>query len=98
MPGQYNQVPARDKIKIGEVVQVLQKKDYESGKITKGKVVRILTSLLTHPRGIKVMLDSGEVGRVQALNNDPIITLPEKGLDPIRNYQLDELPGEDDLR
>jgi uncharacterized repeat protein (TIGR03833 family) len=30
-------------------------------------VARILTKSSTHPHGIKVMLDNGKVGRVQAI-------------------------------
>ena len=41
------------------------KKDQPTGKLTRGKVARILTSDSQHHRGIKVMLEDGQVGRVQ---------------------------------
>ena len=58
-------VPSRDKITIGIAVQIVQKQDQRTGKLTDGKVKRILTSINLHPYGIKVELDSGKIGRVQ---------------------------------
>ncbi|MDH3502158.1 MAG: YwbE family protein [Nitrosopumilus sp.] len=57
--------PSRDKIKIGILVQIVQKQDQRTGKLTEGKVKRILTSSDSHPHGIKVELDNGKIGRVQ---------------------------------
>lgn len=54
----------RNQIQIGANVQIVQKQDQRSGKLTNGTVMRILTNSATHPRGIKVMLDGGIVGRV----------------------------------
>jgi len=55
----------RDKITIGVIVQIVQKQDQRTRKLTKGAVKRILTSSNFHPHGIKVELDNGKVGRVQ---------------------------------
>ncbi len=55
----------RNNIKIGATVMVVQKQDQQSGKLTEGVVERILTNSLDHPRGIKVMLKNGIVGRVK---------------------------------
>ena len=55
----------RDNIKIGSKVLVVQKQDQRSGKLAEGVVIRILTNSMNHPRGIKVMLEGGIVGRVQ---------------------------------
>lgn len=60
-------IPSRDKIKIGITVQIVQKQDQRSGNLTRGTVKRILTSSNSHPHGIKVELDSGEIGRVQKI-------------------------------
>lgn len=57
----------RDNIKIGSKVLVVQKQDQRTGKLTEGVVSRILTNSKTHPHGIKVMLESGIVGRVQKI-------------------------------
>lgn len=55
----------RSSIKPGTKVQVVQKQDQRTGKLTEGIVKRILTNSANHPRGIKVMLEDGTVGRVQ---------------------------------
>ncbi len=55
----------RNNIKIGTKVQVVQKQDQRTGKLTEGVVMRILTNSNNHRRGIKVMLEGGIVGRVQ---------------------------------
>lgn len=52
-------------IKVGTKVQVVQKQDQLTGKLTEGVVMRILTNSSNHPRGIKVMLEGGIAGRVQ---------------------------------
>lgn len=59
----------RAEIKIGAKVRIVQKQDQRSGKLTEGAVAKILTNSATHPHGIKVMLDSGIVGRVKELLN-----------------------------
>lgn len=55
----------RADIKIGQEVDIVLKKDQRSGDLTRGIVKRILTKFPTHHHGIKVMLDTGEVGRVK---------------------------------
>lgn len=57
----------RSSIKIGTKVMVVQKQDQRTGKLTEGIVKRILTNSPNHPRGIKVMLENGIVGRVQQI-------------------------------
>jgi uncharacterized repeat protein (TIGR03833 family) len=57
----------RNNIKIGAKVMVVQKQDQRTGKLTEGIVMRILTNSRNHPRGIKVMLENGIVGRVQRI-------------------------------
>lgn len=54
-------------IKPGIRVQVIQKQDQPSGKLTEGIVQNILTKSPHHPHGIKVRLVSGVVGRVQEI-------------------------------
>jgi len=55
----------RANIKLGLSVQIVLKKDQRSGKTTKGTVKDILTKSPTHPHGIKVRLESGDIGRVK---------------------------------
>lgn len=52
-------------IHSGLMVAIVQKQDQPTGKLTQGFVKDILTSAAVHPRGIKVRLETGEVGRVQ---------------------------------
>jgi uncharacterized repeat protein (TIGR03833 family) len=53
------------KIKSGLHVLIVLKKDQRSGKLTEGIVKDVLTKSPTHPHGIKVRLESGEIGRVK---------------------------------
>ena len=55
----------RASIHPGMPVDIVLKADQPTGKLTRGVVKRILTNSPTHPRGIKVMLEDGQVGRVQ---------------------------------
>lgn len=57
----------RSNIKIGQEVDIVLKKDQRTGKRTRGKVHAILTSAAFHSRGIKVQLDSYQIGRVQEI-------------------------------
>ena len=57
------------KILPGLHVRIVQKKDQQSGKLTEGIVKDILTKSPTHPHGIKVRLESGEIGRVKEIRN-----------------------------
>jgi len=57
----------RARIKIGMEVDIILKKDQPTGKLTHGKVFAILTSKAVHPRGIKVRLQDGQVGRAQKI-------------------------------
>jgi uncharacterized repeat protein (TIGR03833 family) len=57
----------RANIKIGATVKIVLKKDQPTGKLTEGVVGRILTNSSFHPHGIKVMLQDGQVGRVQEI-------------------------------
>ncbi len=54
-------------VQIGDEVEIVQKKDQRSGSLTNGIVRKILTKSPTHPHGIKVMLATGEVGRVKKI-------------------------------
>jgi uncharacterized repeat protein (TIGR03833 family) len=55
----------RSRIGIGARVSIVQKANQRTGRRTEGIVMDILTSSPTHPHGIKVRLQTGEVGRVQ---------------------------------
>lgn len=55
----------RQYIKPGITVDIVLKADQRTGKLTRGIVKDILTNSNTHPHGIKVRLQDGQVGRVQ---------------------------------
>ena len=57
----------RADVRIGARVKVILKADQPTGKLTEGVVARILTKSGSHPHGIKVMLEDGQVGRVQEI-------------------------------
>ncbi len=57
----------RSNIKKGVRVMIVLKEDQRSGKLTEGVVKDILTNSANHPHGIKVRLESGEVGRVKEI-------------------------------
>lgn len=59
----------RANIKPGIKVNIVQKQDQRSGKLTEGVVQKILTKSPNHHHGIKVMLESGIVGRVKEILN-----------------------------
>ena len=54
-------------ISVGLEVDIIQKKDQSTGESTRGIVKNILTKSQQHPYGIKVRLQTGEVGRVQRI-------------------------------
>jgi uncharacterized repeat protein (TIGR03833 family) len=57
----------RANIKYGLDVAIVLKEDQSTGYLTYGKVQKILTNSPTHPHGIKVRLNTGEVGRVKEI-------------------------------
>ena len=58
----------RAEIKPGVRVAIVQKQDQRTGRLTEGVVQDILTKSATHPHGIKVRLETGEVGRVKQVS------------------------------
>lgn len=57
----------RSDIKPGVKVSIVLKKDQRSGNLTEGIVKDILTNSPNHHHGIKVRLDSGDIGRVKEI-------------------------------
>ena len=55
----------RSDVRLGQRVAIVMKADQTSGALTEGIVRDLLTNSATHPRGIKVRLESGEIGRVK---------------------------------
>ena len=65
------ELPVRADIRPGLRVAIVLKQDQRTGRLTEGVVRDILTSSPHHPHGIKVRLESGEVGRVQTILGAP---------------------------
>lgn len=61
-----NEIKRAD-VKTGMRVKVIMKEDQRNGKLTEGIVKDILTKSTKHPHGIKVRLETGEVGRVKEI-------------------------------
>ena len=59
---------SRNNIKSGLHVSIVKKQDQSSGKLTEGVIKDILTKSASHPHGIKVRLETGEVGRVKIIH------------------------------
>ncbi|MBT2692552.1 YwbE family protein [Bacillus sp. ISL-55] len=57
----------RNEIKPGLKVNIVLKADQKTGKLTQGIVKDLLTNSSTHPHGIKVRLEDGQVGRVKEI-------------------------------
>ncbi|MFC1662887.1 YwbE family protein [Patescibacteria group bacterium] len=58
---------SREDIYPGQRVAVVKKMDQATGQLTEGIVLDVLTNSANHPHGIKVRLESGEVGRVKEI-------------------------------
>ena len=65
MPDGHN----RKDIRTGLAVSIVLKQDQRTGKLTRGIVKDILTKSAYHPHGIKVRLVTGQVGRVQIIED-----------------------------
>ncbi len=57
----------RENVKPGLEVAIVLKQDQRSGELTYGYVKDLLTKSNFHPHGIKVRLETGEVGRVKEI-------------------------------
>jgi uncharacterized repeat protein (TIGR03833 family) len=66
-----NKACYRENIKLGMKVAVVLKRDQRSDELTTGIVRWVLTSKPYHSRGIKVLLDSRQIGRVRQILEPP---------------------------
>lgn len=58
---------SRSNIFKGLEVNIVLKEDQRTGILTNGFVAEILTNSSSHPHGIKVKLETGEIGRVKEI-------------------------------
>ena len=83
------EIPSRNKIRKGNRVLVETKENQGTGKLTEGLVEEILTSSESHPHGIKVKLQDGQVGRVKSMESIIDKTITEQT--QIRFVDLNEI-------
>ena len=57
----------RINVKAGLKVNIVLKADQRTNKLTQGIVKDILTNSPSHPHGIKVILQDGQIGRVKEI-------------------------------
>jgi uncharacterized repeat protein (TIGR03833 family) len=57
----------RKDVRPGLTVEIVLKQDQRTGRRTRGVIKDILTTSPHHPHGIKVRLETGEVGRVKEI-------------------------------
>lgn len=60
----------RKDVRPGLTVGIVKKQDQRTGRLTRGVVKDVLTKSSHHPHGIKVRLETGEVGRVKEIINE----------------------------
>ncbi len=60
-------ITKRSELRPGMRVQVVEKQNQGTGALTEGIISRLLTKSPNHPRGIKVQLEDGRVGRVMTI-------------------------------
>jgi uncharacterized repeat protein (TIGR03833 family) len=74
-------VPKMSQLRKGVGVKIVLKADQRTGKLTTGNISDILTRG-DHPRGIKVRLTDGQIGRVQSLAEPPHDVSGAQGIAP----------------
>ena len=62
----------RKNVRPGLTVDIVMKQDQRTHRLTRGIVKDVLTKSPFHPHGIKVRLESGEVGRVKEVFKEGI--------------------------
>lgn len=62
------EIPTKNQIKVGSNVLIETKQDQGTGRLLSGVIAEILTSSESHPHGIKVKLEEGQIGRVKKIN------------------------------
>ena len=60
----------RKDVRPGLTVGIVMKQDQRTGRLRRGVVKDVLTKSSHHPHGIKVRLETGEVGRVKEIVNE----------------------------
>lgn len=85
-------LPTRNQIHVGDAVYVETKQNQGTDNLTSGIVAEILTSTESHPHGIKIRLEDGQIGRVKKTKNS-IVT----NTDIFEDLEKRELPKSEDV-
>lgn len=83
-------LPSRNDLKTGLKVEIETKRDQGTGRLTAGILDKFLTNQVTHPYGIKVRLQDGQVGRVKKIAGSVPATQRVK---PSRGDQIKKVTG-----
>ena len=86
-------LPSRNDLKIGLEVEIETKKDQGTGRLTAGILDKILTGAMTHPYGIKVKLQDGQVGRVKKISGSPATTQQGRAAPDDQTLQPKDVPS-----
>jgi uncharacterized repeat protein (TIGR03833 family) len=79
---QLSAVPSTAEVRLGVAVNIVLKADQPTGRTVQGVVQELLTRG-NHPRGIKVRLRDGRVGRVQSIAASSELSGTDGGLDVV---------------
>ena len=88
-------IPTRDQIKIGDTVSIETKENQGTDQLTDGIVKEILTDSQTHPYGIKVVLEGGQIGRVKSINSEQMRKPAQRSFVDLMKI---EIPNTEDTR
>ncbi|KAJ5894671.1 hypothetical protein N7495_006362 [Penicillium taxi] len=87
-------VPSTKEVTPGASVNIVLKADQRTGKQVQGTIANVLTRG-NHPRGIKVRLSDGRVGRVQSMMTGTFITTsPSTAESNLMNTSAPEVPSQ----
>lgn len=83
----------------GDRVNIIQKQHYATGELTSGVVKDVLTKKRFHPRGHKVRLTNGLIGRVQSFVDEvgEQTQLSDQTPQSVVDNSAKYFPGEDEL-
>lgn len=87
-------IPKVSQLRPGVGVNMVLKADQRSGKLTIGTISEILTRG-DHPRGIKVRLSNGQIGRVQSLSASSGLSRAPSVPHAASRYSIHSSPFED---
>ena len=88
----------RSMLSVGLSVSINPKSDRSRSIIHTGNITEILTSSESHPHGIMVKLENGEIGRVKSLNSEGSVipAISTSSIDSSLDFDFSNLKGLDE--